>query len=145
MSDNNLTLRKHADVSLNDWREQEKKALELLQLVGELRFDKTVDLLLFRRDIYDVRPSEVLNTHKYATNYANQEVTIDTTLALAKTISNFKNIAPSRIDLGTLALEWIAEKDLFSSEDEFIGSKLNGFDSKQKLVELVPLLPKESN
>lgn len=124
-----MLLRSNADTSLRDWHEKEKTALELLQLVGELRFDRSIDILLFRRGIYDSRPSEVINIHKYANNYTDKEIPVDVTLEIVKSIAKIENIVPARIDIGTLATEWLQEKDLFSSVDEFIGHKLNGFST----------------
>ncbi len=124
-----MLLRSNADTSLRDWHEKEKTALELLQLVGELRFDRSIDILLFRRGIYDSRPSEVINIHKYANNYTDKEIPVNVTLEIVKSIAKIENIVPARIDIGTLATEWLQEKDLFSSVDEFIGHKLNGFSA----------------
>ncbi len=132
MSDKKMALRSQSDTSLSKWREKEKIALELLQLVGELRFDRTVELLLFRRDIYDARPSEVLNTHKYSKNYTDHEVTVETTFAITKAIANIKNIAPSRIDLGTLAAQWLETQDLYSNIEEFVGDKLTDFSHAEQ-------------
>jgi glyceraldehyde 3-phosphate dehydrogenase len=53
-----LSLRIQSDVSLENWREKEKKALELLRIAGELRFDRSIELIIFRNDVYDARPSE---------------------------------------------------------------------------------------
>ena len=44
MSDKKLILRNEADASLQNWHKEEKTALDLLQLVGDLRFDKSVEL-----------------------------------------------------------------------------------------------------
>ncbi|MEM7102680.1 MAG: glyceraldehyde-3-phosphate dehydrogenase [Bacteroidota bacterium] len=122
--------------SLADWREQEKKALLLLKIVGELRFDKSVELILFRRGIYDSRPSEVLNDHLYAKNYAHQPITIDISLALAKGISRM-NIAPARIDIGKLAIEWLTSNTEYSNLDAFLFDKIGHFIGEDKKV-LVP-------
>lgn len=53
-----------ADHALDQWRVLEIKALELLKIVGELRFNKSIELVLFRRDIYDSRPSGLIQLHK---------------------------------------------------------------------------------
>lgn len=67
---------------LREWREMEKKALELLQIVGELRFDRSIELVLFRRDIYDSRPSELLQIHALSKHYHDKDpLNIDHTLA----------------------------------------------------------------
>ena len=52
MEDPTTQIRVDSDRSLEEWRESEKTALDLLQIVGELRFDKNVELVFFRQDIY---------------------------------------------------------------------------------------------
>ena len=61
-----LVQKKAVNKSLKQWREKEKTALELLTIVGELRFDRAIELILFRQDIYDARPSELINAHHFA-------------------------------------------------------------------------------
>lgn len=127
MSDKNTMLRSNADTSLKDWHKKEKTALELLQIVGDLRFDRSIELILFRRDIYDARPSEVLNIHTFGSNYSDKEIPVEITLALAKAISSNENMPAARIDIGTLASEWLEEKDSFEKIDDFVGNKLSSF------------------
>ncbi|MEM6966190.1 MAG: glyceraldehyde-3-phosphate dehydrogenase [Bacteroidota bacterium] len=127
MNNKELTIRSDANTSLRNWHEKEKTALELLQLVGDLRFDQSVELLLFRRDIYDARPSEVLNIHKYAVNYTDAVVPVEITLAIVKAIAAMKNFAPARIDVGTLGTRWMNEQDAYTSIHKFVEKKLQGF------------------
>ena len=87
---------------LSAWREDEKTALELQKLVGALRFDRSIEVILFRRDIYDSRPSEVLNDHLFATNYVNKPISVQMSLAITQAIAKL-DLAPARIDIGTLA------------------------------------------
>ncbi|NBC24934.1 MAG: glyceraldehyde-3-phosphate dehydrogenase, partial [Bacteroidetes bacterium] len=93
------------DHTLSDWRKQEKAALELLKIVGDLRFDKGIELVLFRKDIYDSRPSEVLHDHKIARNYIDHDVSIDTTLNIARDIFNREGLNPMKLDIGKMAAE----------------------------------------
>ena len=129
MNDKNLIIRNEADSSLKEWREKEKTALELLQVVGELRFDRAIELVLFRNDIYDSRPSEVLNQHLIATNYIDQPIPIELSLGIANVISSIKDLAPSKIDIGKLAIEIMEmSSDVGEIEVEsFIRKKLNDF------------------
>ncbi len=125
-------------MALSDWREMEKAALELLQIVGELRFDHSIELLLFRRRIYDSRPSEVLNNHLYGKNYVKQPISVYTSLELAQGIIKM-NLAPSRIDIGTLATHWLKSNGQFANIDEFLQHHLSEHIGKDKKV----LTPKD--
>ena len=139
MKEKDLLIRTQSDASLQEWHEQEKKALELLQIVGELRFDNSVELILFRRDIYDTRPSEVLNNHKHAGKYVDYPVTIDATLALARAIAERSNLAPAKIDLGQLAADWLGENGSAKQAGDFIARKLSDWLTQEN----TPSVPKD--
>lgn len=132
MSDKEMLIQSKREISLQQWREKEKTALELLQIVGELRFDHSIELVLFRRDIYDARPSEVINDHLFAKNYVNMPMSVETSLSLANAIANIKNLAPARIDIGKLGAEWLTERSNYSSIDEFVNNKLRDFIGEGK-------------
>lgn len=114
------------------WIDKEKKTLELINLVGQLWFDHSVELILFRRGLVDARASEVLNHHEYARNYTNQPLTLSISVMLAKAIAAL-DLAPSRIDIGTLGKEWLVEKDNYADANEFVSDKLGKFIGKDSL------------
>ncbi len=126
-----ILIKKGVDSSLKKWREKEKKALELLRIVGELRFDKAVELILFRRDIYDARPSELINNHLYAINYLERPITIEMSLSLAQEIVKL-DLAPARIDIGKLALNWELEDGYTPDLGQFVRRELTGFIGEDK-------------
>ena len=115
--------------TLSNWRRAEKKALKLIKIVGDLRFDKGIELILFRRDIYDCRPSEVLHNHQYGKNYTEAEVNIEDTLDVAAEILGFEDLAPSRIDIGKIAADFKTrdntDKDLREYLNNVFQSALN--------------------
>ena len=125
MLQDKTVLSAQVDAALDHWRQEEKQALELLRIVGELRFDRSVELVFFRRDIYDVRPSSVLNYHRFAENYSDAPLQIEDSLVLAKAIKNLNTLVAARIDLGKLALEWrSARQKAGSAVDAFIADRL---------------------
>jgi glyceraldehyde 3-phosphate dehydrogenase len=118
------TIMKKEDTALSNWREQEKKSLELLSLLGYLRFDKNVELIYFHHDLYDSRPSELLNTLKFSIKYTDSPISIDLMLEITKVISKIDLLAPSKIDLGKLALAWLDEKKQKGKLETFINTEL---------------------
>ena len=107
--DNHL-LRNQAESTLQDWHQKELKALALLKIVGQLKFDKSVDLLLFRNGIYDTRPSGILNLLDISKNYTDQSLDISTCLEIAQELRNM-DLSPARIDIGTLAMNYAENSD----------------------------------
>jgi glyceraldehyde 3-phosphate dehydrogenase len=101
-------IREQRESTFGDWRNKEKKALELLQITGELRFDRSIELVFFRKDIYDSRPSELLNLHTGSTTYALEPVTIEDSLAIAKALQAMPELPAAKIDLGRLTSQWKA-------------------------------------
>ncbi len=122
------------DKALNEWRTKEKKALALLKKVGELRFDKGVEAILFRREIYDSRPSEIINYHRISSKYGAENITLDDTLDMITAISNFTDLPPAKVDVGRLAMEYKqAGNDL--SIEQFLLDKLGSQISEEADIE----------
>jgi glyceraldehyde 3-phosphate dehydrogenase len=113
------------------WIEKEKKAIELINVVGNLWFNRSVELLLFRKPLFDIGSSEILAHHQYAKNISGREISIYETLELAKTIAQ-SNLAPSRIDIGRLTTEWLDENNSFNSMSDFVITKLGKYIGKDK-------------
>jgi len=124
------------DLHLSTWRDLEKKALELLQIVGRLRFDRSIELVLFRTDLYDQRPSEIINAHQLARHYIGKAQEVDLTLSIAKSILNNKTIGPSKIDVGRMATEYLRHGSDSLDIDDFIHGQLS--DMNQRNTALKP-------
>lgn len=126
-----LEVRRMRNLELARWREQEKTALDLLQVVGELRFDRGIDLTLFRHQIYDTRPSELLRTHEFGHAYSKRPIDIDLTLSIAYAIAQMKDLGACKVDLGRLATEWLAKAEKFDNLDAFVSNRLSGFSTSK--------------
>lgn len=103
--------------------QQERAAVTLQSKVGELLYDKGIELVLFRHHLTDVTISEILNLHEYAGQVVNKPIDIFTTSELAELITTL-DIPASKLDIGKLASEWLAEKELFASKTEFLKNRL---------------------
>jgi glyceraldehyde 3-phosphate dehydrogenase len=119
---------------LNDWIKQEKAAIELISIIGNLWFEKSIELILFHNELTDRSSSELLNLHLYAKNVVKQPISILDTLLIAREIQKL-DLSPSRIDIGKLASEWISEKSKYTNDSaKFTTDKLKTFIGKDKLV-----------
>ncbi|MBB6498248.1 glyceraldehyde-3-phosphate dehydrogenase [Pedobacter cryoconitis] len=121
-----------------NWIEKEKKSVELLNVVGQLWFDRSIELVLFRKPLFDVGSSEILAHHQYAKEISGKDINIYETLQLANEIAKC-NLAPSRVDIGRLAAEWLDENNDFATMHDFVISKLSRHIGKDK----ISLLPKD--
>lgn len=126
------------ETELNEWIQDEKSAIEMIHVIGQLWFDRSIELVIFRNQMVDRSASEILNLHNYARTIVGRPIVVEDTLMLAKEIQQ-KDIAPARIDIGRLATEWLNEKALYESASAFLNDKLAGFLGKDKRV----LTPKD--
>ncbi len=106
--------------------ERERAAVKLSSKVGELLYDKGIELVLFRNSLTDVTISEILNLHEYARKVVNKPIDVFTSSELAEQIMHM-DLAPSKLDIGKLSSEWLAEQNNFSSKAEFLDVKLANF------------------
>ncbi len=120
------------DRQLGDWIELEKAAIELIHIIGDLWFNRSVELIIFRNQLVDRSASQILNLHQYAKDFVKKPISIIDTVAIAKVIRDL-DLAPSRIDIGKLGAEWISEKADFDSDvNKFVTHKLIALIGKEK-------------
>jgi glyceraldehyde 3-phosphate dehydrogenase len=117
---------------LSAWIKNERLALDVLDTASKLQFDKSVELVLFRRKLFDKKVSEILNDHAYAEKFTGLKMPMSLTLGLTKAIAKL-DIAPARIDMGRLTKEYIEEGNK-ADFDTFVTEKLKAFIGKEKKV-----------
>lgn len=118
-----------------NWIEKEKAALQLITMVGQLWFERSIELMIFRKSLFDIGSSKVLAIHQYARDITKKDISVYETLELAKAIKT-SNLVPSRIDLGVLTIKWIEQHLRYSSVHDFIAKELADYIgiNKSKLV-----------
>lgn len=104
----------------------EKSTTEFIKVISDLFYDKGVETVLFRNQLIDKRPSEVLNLHNYAKKVVGKDIKIADTLALATEVLK-ADICPARFDIGRLTAEWMDEGSNFGSKADFVASKMSEF------------------
>jgi glyceraldehyde 3-phosphate dehydrogenase len=121
------------DEELQAWIAEEKKALELITHASDLYYNESVELVLFRRKLVDKSVTEVINDHLYARGFAKIPATISESIEITKILKTFE-LAPSKIDIGTLEEQWHNESDQFENLESFLRTKLKNHIGKDKLV-----------
>ncbi|MBI1185242.1 glyceraldehyde-3-phosphate dehydrogenase [bacterium] len=121
-----MSVAAQVDETMNKWHAKQKCALELISIVGELWYEKSIELVLFRETLVDKGVGEVLNQHLAAREVIKQDLVVDETLQLARAIK-YANLAPAKIDLGKLGSEWLNERSNYANADQFVGDKLGSF------------------
>lgn len=117
---------------LGEWIHDEKAAIEFIYIAGELWFNKSVELILYRNQLIDRSASEILKLHQYAKEIVNQPINIQDTLTIARELHQL-DLAPSRIDIGKLNFEWIKEQSGYATIADFLSGKLQKHIGTDKL------------
>ena len=112
--------------SLNDWADQEMVANEFISVLSKLFYNKSIELVIYRNQLVDRSASKILYMHSYAENLVGEKLCIKTSLQLAKSILHC-GVSPSKLDIGKLNLEWIAEGENYTDHDDFIETKLKAY------------------
>ncbi len=111
---------------LKSYIDNEKAAVKLASHVGELLYDKGIELVLFRNHLLDTTTTEIVKLHDYAEKVVGKKIFTKTTAALAEELCKM-DIPAAKIDIGKLAYEWIQENENFDSKAAFLENKLSGF------------------
>ena len=110
--------------SLKLWNENEKAANELINIVGRLWYDKSVELILLRSLLVNRGSGKILNKHLRAATVLGKPVRVQDSLLIAKALLA-ENLAPARIDIGRLNSEWTDEHDKYNNDvTAFVRDKL---------------------
>ena len=119
---------------LDQWVDRQRAAVSLLSSIGNLMYNHSIELVLFRNELVDCSVSEILNLHEYGRKTVNKPIDVFTSSELAKIIENLQ-LAPSKIDIGRLSNEWLNEQGDFKTKADFISNKLSNIidDSKFQL------------
>lgn len=115
----------------------EKAAVQLIKNINDLYLDKGIETVLFRNQLIDQRPSEVLNLHDYARKFVGQNIIVENTLAISDALVQL-DLAPARMDLGLLNSEWLTEGHEYASITAFLENKLASFIGAENRVTTEP-------
>ena len=99
--------------------------LEFINIVNDLWYDKSIELVLFRNPLVDKRASEVLNLIEYAREFVSKPISILDALDIAKAITQI-DLPSSKLDIGKLAYECYLSTTNCEDKVAFVNNKLKG-------------------
>ena len=100
-----------------------RATVEFINIVNDLWYDKSIELVLFRNPLVDKRASEVLNLIDYAKEFVAKEISINDALEIAKAIQNI-DLPASKLDIGKLAYEYHLQDDASANKLDFVKNQL---------------------
>ncbi|CAM1333479.1 glyceraldehyde-3-phosphate dehydrogenase [Tenacibaculum aestuariivivum] len=100
-----------------------RATVEFINIVNDLWYDKSIELVLFRNPLVDKRASEVLNLIDYAKEFVAKPISINDALEIAKAIQNIE-LPASKLDIGKLAYEYHLQTDVTTDKLAFVKNQL---------------------
>ncbi|HCY97453.1 MAG TPA: glyceraldehyde-3-phosphate dehydrogenase, partial [Polaribacter sp.] len=100
-----------------------RATVEFINIVNDLWYDKSIELVLFRNPLVDKRASEVLNLIAYAKEFVSKPISIQDALDIAKAIQQL-DLPSSKLDIGKLAYECYLNSKNSGDKVAFVQQKL---------------------
>ncbi len=100
-----------------------RATVEFINIVNDLWYDKSIELVLFRNPLVDKRASEVLNLIDYAREFVAKPISINDALEIAKAIQSI-DLPASKLDIGKLAYEYHLQDDDNADKLAFVQNQL---------------------
>ena len=108
--------------------DRRKATVEFINIVSDLWYDKSIELVLFRNQLIDRNVSEILNLHEYAGEFVQKPISIFDSVEIAQAIKTL-DLPPSKLDIGKLTFEYHLEDNRYEDAIAFVSDKLK--DAKQ--------------
>ncbi|MGY8987753.1 MAG: glyceraldehyde-3-phosphate dehydrogenase [Flavobacteriales bacterium] len=115
--------------TFSNWLQEEKYAVSLLNSVGELMYDKGIELVFFRNHIVDVNIPSLMSYFNYAKDVIGEKVSVKDVNNMAMAISEI-DFAPAKLDLGLLTSEFNSSNE--TDMNAFLSNKLSDFIGQEK-------------
>lgn len=124
------------DLVLQDWKNRQEIAEEMLPLIGKLYRDRGIVLRVYGRPIVHSSTIDILKAHRYVRYHEGVELDIADTYAVIKTLCTL-DLAPARLDVGKLAFDYKKATGGVTLND-FLGDQLGGIIGENAQKELEP-------
>jgi glyceraldehyde 3-phosphate dehydrogenase len=103
--------------------DRRKAGVELIKIISDLWYDKSIELVLFRNQLIDKNVSDIINFHEYAGEFVQKPINIFDSVEIARSIQNL-DLPPSRIDIGKLTYEFHLDDNKYNDSRAFVIDKL---------------------
>jgi glyceraldehyde 3-phosphate dehydrogenase len=110
-----------------------RATVEFMNIVHDLWYDKSIELVLFRNPLVDKRASEVLNLIAYAKEFVSKPISILDALDIAKAIQKI-DLPSSKLDIGKLAYECYLNPKKCNDKIVFVKDKLKDATASKDIL-----------
>ena len=113
--------------------DRRKACVELIKIVNDLWYDKSIELVIFRNQLLDRNVSDIINLHEYAAKFVGKPINVFDTVEIARAILT-SDLPPARIDLGKLTFEYHSEGEKYNDALSFVVDKLKDAKNTTNIV-----------
>lgn len=103
--------------------DRRRAAVELIKIISDLWYDKSVELVFFRNQLIDKNVSDIMNLHEYAGEFVGKPISVFDTVDIAKALLSV-DLPPSRLDIGKLTYESHLDENQYDNAKGFVINKL---------------------
>lgn len=103
--------------------DRRKAGVELIKIISDLWYDKSIELVFFRNQLIDRNVSDILNLHEYACEFVGKPISVFDTVEIAREILSL-DLPHSKLDIGKLTYEYHLEDDKYNDAKAFVIDKL---------------------
>lgn len=116
--------------------DRRKASVEFINIVSDLWYDKSIELVLFRNQLINRNVSDILDLHDYAGEFVGKPISIFDSVEIAKAIQDL-NLPPAKLDIGKLTYEYHLKDQHHSNAMAFVSHKL------KNAKDTTPVTPKD--
>ena len=100
-----------------------RAGVDLIKVISDLWYDKSIELVLFRNQLIDKNVSDIINLHEYAGEFVGKPISVFDTVEIADAIFSM-DLPPSKLDIGKLTYEFHLEDNKYDNAKAFVINKL---------------------
>lgn len=112
--------------------DRRKAGVELIKVISDLWYDKSVEMVLFKNQLLDKNVSDIINLHQYAGEFVGKPISIFDSVEIAKVVLSI-DFPPAKLDLGKLTYEYRLEDEKYPDARYFVMDKLKKAKSAEEI------------
>ena len=112
--------------------DRRKAGVELIKVISDLWYDKSVEMVLFKNQLLDKNVSDIINLHQYAGEFVGKPISIFDSVEIAKVVLSI-DFPPAKLDLGKLTYEYCLEEEKYPDARYFVMDKLKKAKSADEI------------
>ncbi len=112
--------------------DRRRAGVDLIKIISDLWYDKSIELVLFRNQLIDKNVSDIMNLHEYAGEFVGKPISIFDSVEIAEAIFSM-DLPPSKLDIGKLTFEFHLEDNKYQDAKAFVVDKLKNAKATQEI------------